>query len=88
MIDVTYKAVLEPSSTGGYSVYFPDISGCTSYGLTVDEAQRNAKEALAMHLRGMKEDGEEFPIPSEKPNIISGTSTGYIIVDIKTFVFE
>jgi predicted RNase H-like HicB family nuclease len=33
----------------GYSVFFPDIPGCTSGGDTLREAALNAEEALAGH---------------------------------------
>ena len=32
MRKVTYFAVFEPSEDGGYSVYFPDLPGCVSFG--------------------------------------------------------
>ena len=36
---VTYLGVFEPTEGSGYSVYFPDLPGCTSYGETLSEAQ-------------------------------------------------
>lgn len=39
---VTYQGVFEPTAGEGFSVYFPDLPGCVSYGNTLNEAQRNA----------------------------------------------
>ena len=50
---VTYLGVFEPTEGSGYSVYFPDLPGCTSYGETLSEAQNNAQDALGLHLYGM-----------------------------------
>jgi len=46
-------------------VFFPDLDGCTSGGDTLQEAARNAAEALALHLEGMAEEGYPIPEPSE-----------------------
>ncbi len=59
----TYLAVMEPCDTG-YDVFFPDMPGCVASGTTIDQAARNAKDALSMHYYAMEEDGEEIPEPS------------------------
>lgn len=48
----------------GVSIVFPDLPGCCPCADTPEEAFRNAKEALQLHLYGMEEDGEEIPVPS------------------------
>lgn len=84
MRKLTYLAVFEPSGAG-YSVYFPDFPGCVSYGETFDIAQKEAADALALHIYGMDKDGDEIPKPSLKPQIDPETSDGYIIAAISTF---
>jgi predicted RNase H-like HicB family nuclease len=42
-----------------YGVTVPDIAGCYSYGDTIDEALRNAKEAIIGHIETMNELGED-----------------------------
>jgi predicted RNase H-like HicB family nuclease len=59
-----YPAIIEPASDG-YGVFFPDVPGCTSAGATVQEAARNAEEALQAHLDLAVEHGEAIPAPSE-----------------------
>ncbi len=56
-----FVAIIEVGSEPGYSVSFPDLPGCVSAGDTIEEAARNAEEALGLHLRGMIEDGSEIP---------------------------
>ncbi|AWX15497.1 hypothetical protein CEP48_04620 [Mergibacter septicus] len=48
-----------------FSVIVPDIPGCFSAGDTLEEAFTNAKEAIAFHIAGMLEDGEEIPLPTD-----------------------
>ena len=64
MLNVTYLAVLEPAEDGSYSIFFPDLPGCFSYGKNLDEAQRMAAEAASLHVYGMECDHEEIPVPS------------------------
>ena len=62
-----YTAVFEPSPSGGYGVYFPDLPVCISMGDTYADALSNAEEALGLHLCGMIEDGDSIPVPSLPP---------------------
>jgi predicted RNase H-like HicB family nuclease len=56
-----FTAIIEGGGKPGYGVYFPDLPGCVSAGDTIEEAARNAEEALSLHLRGIGEDGAEIP---------------------------
>lgn len=38
-----------------FSVFFPDIPGCLSAGDSLNDALKNANEALALHLEGLSE---------------------------------
>ena len=78
----TYLAVFEPNGSGGFGVYFPDISGCTSYGDDFESAQKMAQEALGLHLYEMEKDGDEIPVPTKDPGklkVDSETNGNYII---------
>ena len=46
-----------------YSAYVPDLLGCISTGKTVEETSRNIREAIELHLEGMRDDGESIPEP-------------------------
>lgn len=64
MLNLTYLAVLEPGVNGFYSIFFPDLPGCFSYGKDLEDAQRMAAEAAELHVYGMECDNEEIPSPS------------------------
>ena len=49
---------------GNYGVWFVDLPGCVSAGKTIAESIERAHEALALHIAGMIEDGEQIPSPS------------------------
>ena len=45
----------------GIHVVFPDLPGCVTFGKDEEEAVLMAREALALHLYGMEQDGDEIP---------------------------
>lgn len=82
---VTYQGVFEPTGENGFSVYFPDLPGCASYGDTLGEAQKNAQDALGLHLYGMEKDGDPIPAPSATPEIDPETAAGYLVCPVTVF---
>jgi len=58
----TYTVELIPSEPDGYSVHVPALPGVVTSGGTVEEALAMAREAIGLHLEGLREDGVEFPI--------------------------
>jgi predicted RNase H-like HicB family nuclease len=55
-----YVVVLEDAGTN-YSAYVPDLPGCISTGLTIEETVAHIREAMALHIDGMRRDGEAIP---------------------------
>jgi predicted RNase H-like HicB family nuclease len=58
-----YAVVIEHTGNN-YSAYVPDLPGCVTTGGTVEETERNIREAIVFHLRGLAEDGLPIPEPS------------------------
>lgn len=65
-----YPAIIEQAEDG-YGVFFPDLPGCTSAGASLQEAARNAEEALQGHIDVTAEHGETVPDPSELDRIVT-----------------
>jgi predicted RNase H-like HicB family nuclease len=57
-----YVALID-GKKGAYGVVFPDCPGCTAMGRTVDEAMRNAGEALAEWAAEERAAGRAVPSP-------------------------
>jgi predicted RNase H-like HicB family nuclease len=64
-----YIAYLHKEKKSDYGVSFPDFPGCITAGKTLEEARRNAVEALTLHMEGMLEDGDEIPEASNLDNL-------------------
>jgi predicted RNase H-like HicB family nuclease len=60
---VDYIAVIHKDADSDWGVSFPDFPGCVTAGETLEEARRMAAEALALHVRGLVEDGFSPPRP-------------------------
>jgi len=67
---VEYIAYLHKDRKSDFGVSFPDFPGCVTAGKTLDEARCMAGEALALHIRGMVEDGETVPDPSTIDDVV------------------
>jgi predicted RNase H-like HicB family nuclease len=44
-----------------YGAYSPDLPGCVAVGDTLEEVEKNMREAIEMHIEGMIEDHEPIP---------------------------
>ena len=59
-----YIALIHKDAGSDYGVSFPDLPGCVTAGVDLDDARAMAEEALALHVAGMAEDEEPIPEPS------------------------
>ncbi|HWM95161.1 MAG TPA: type II toxin-antitoxin system HicB family antitoxin [Thermoanaerobaculia bacterium] len=49
-IPVSYRALVHPEKEGGYWAEVPDLPGCFTQGVSLDEIYHNLAEAVASHL--------------------------------------
>ncbi len=47
---------------GVYGISFPDFPGCISTADSLDDAIARGAMALALHVEGMREDGDDLPV--------------------------
>jgi predicted RNase H-like HicB family nuclease len=53
--------VIIEKGTESYGAYSPDLPGCVAVGDTIEEVEKNMREAIIMHIQGMIEDHEPIP---------------------------
>jgi len=58
-----YAVVFEKGKKS-YGAYVPDLPGCVAVAKTLDEVKRLIREAVELHLEGMRTDGLPIPEPS------------------------
>lgn len=66
----------------GISVEFPDLPGCLTYGDDEEEAFKNAKEALELHMFGLEEDLEDIPEASHIKDIKLEENETLVFIDV------
>lgn len=65
----------------GISISFPDLPGCLPCADDLEEAVKNAKEAMMLHLYGMEEDNETIPEPTSVTNIQTENGQAIVLID-------
>jgi len=57
-------AVIFEKADNNWAAYVPDLPGCVTTGKTLDETERNIREAIAGHIETLREFGEPVPEPA------------------------
>jgi predicted RNase H-like HicB family nuclease len=60
-----YAIVIEKAESN-YAAYVPDLPGCVATGATVEETERLIREAIEIHVEGLRADGLPIPEPSSR----------------------
>ena len=63
-------AVVYEKTPHNYSAYVPDLPGCVATGVTREEVERNIREAVNLHIEGMRKEGEAVPEPASWTELI------------------
>ena len=65
---MSYTVHFLPAEEGGYTVLVPAIEGLVTEGDTFEEAERNVREAIELHLDTLEAHG--LPIPDDRETVI------------------
>ncbi|WP_161847715.1 type II toxin-antitoxin system HicB family antitoxin [Athalassotoga saccharophila] len=72
MESLNYRIFLRKEPEGGYTVIVPSLPGCVTFGNTIDESIKMAREAIKLYLESLKAHGEQIP---NEENILEYTLT-------------
>jgi predicted RNase H-like HicB family nuclease len=61
MRTLSYRISPRKEPDGGYTAMVPSLTGCVTYGNTIEEAIEMASEAIELYLESLKEHNEEIP---------------------------
>lgn len=61
--------VVEKTGTG-YSAYSPDLLGCVATGASQPEVERTIREAIELHLDGLRAEGVAAPEPRAYATVV------------------
>ncbi len=60
-----FKVLIERDEDDWYVATVPSLPGCISQGKTEEEAKKNIKEAIKLHLSALVEEGVPIKPPKE-----------------------
>ena len=69
MTGMRYAVVIEKGENN-YGAYVPDLPGVISIGDSEEEAIANVREAIALHLEGLRQAGDQIPEPRTRVAVI------------------
>lgn len=64
-------AVIIEETEAGFSAYIPDLPGCVATGETEQAVEENIREAILLHLEGMREEGIQIPPPRTRTRYVT-----------------
>lgn len=67
---MSYLVVIERGDTS-VGAYVPDLPGCAAVGETEEEALRLVREAIELHIEGLKKQGLPIPEPRSRAELVS-----------------
>ena len=62
-MSVRYAVIFEQAE-GNWAAYVPDLPGCITTGKSLEETERNIREAIEAHLKTLREFGDPVPRPT------------------------
>ena len=66
---MSYLVVIERGDTS-VGAYVPDLPGCAAVADTEEEALRLVREAIALHIEGLREQGLPVPEPRSRAELV------------------
>ena len=62
-MSVRYAVIFEQAERN-WAAYVPDLPGCITTGSTLEETERNIREAIEGHLKTLSKFGDPIPPPT------------------------
>ncbi len=60
----SYAVVIERADDGGDGAWSPDLPGCVALADTEEAVIAEMRQAIKLHLAGLREDGQPTPQPT------------------------
>ena len=70
-----FHVVLRPEPEGGFTAIVPALPGCVTYGRTLTEAKKMAKDAIGGYIESLKKHKE--PIPTDEDALVASLDLEY-----------
>ena len=61
-----YLVRIDRDEDSDWGASVPDLPGCVATGRTLDTALQRIERAIALHIRGLRQDGIRVPAPRQR----------------------
>jgi predicted RNase H-like HicB family nuclease len=72
-MSVKYAVIFEKAESN-WAAYVPDLPGCITTGRTLEETERNIREAIEGHIETLRAFGKPIPQPASVVGEVEITS--------------
>lgn len=84
-----YPAILSPiPNDGGYAARVPDVDGCITTGINIQDTLDNIRDALAACICTLEDYNQPIPEPSAPENIHHGEESIIALLDVDTLKYR
>jgi predicted RNase H-like HicB family nuclease len=66
---IHFNVLYRPEPEGGFTAIVPTLTGCITYGKNLEEAKKNADDAISGYIASLIKHNE--PVPTDDLNFIS-----------------
>jgi antitoxin HicB len=70
-----FNIILRPEPESGFTAMAPALPGCVTYGRSIAEAKKMAKDAITGYIESLRKHGE--PIPSDDEALVASLELEY-----------
>lgn len=63
-------AVIIEAAGDNVSAYVPDLPGCVATAVSIAAVEHEIREAIRFHIEGLREDGEQIPLPTSQAGYV------------------
>lgn len=88
MAKYVYPAIFHPEDEGGFSIFFPDLSGCYTQGEDLSDGMYMANDVLSLTLYSMEDDGEMIPEPTPLQEVATQGDDFVTYITADTFEYR
>jgi len=70
-----YNIMLRPEPEGGFTAVVPALPGCVTYGRTLPEARKMAKDAISGYIKSLRKHNQ--PVPTDDDTLVASLDLEY-----------
>lgn len=88
MSKLFYPAIFQSEENDKFSVFFPDVQGCNTFGENMENAYEMAFDALGIMLSFMEDNNMPIPKPSRPQDILLEEKQFIVVIEFDMLAYK